>query len=190
MSKLMKAYYEASCKPALVMFVLALLALVYLNAVDGPYSIVRFKQLHAGLPLLDLLWNYSPNQVYEMLSGYGEQGRNDYIANLAVVDILLPILYGLGMGLLMACLIRRSVPQLFGLRHLSLLPLVAALADYGENITIAVMLQAYPDRIDTLAVTANIFTMTKTSVSLVSLGLIVLFTIIALITRLLSRSRN
>ena len=77
------------------LFVLALLVAVLVvfavHSEDFPGSVPNFERLSGGGALLDVKPSFSEEAIYQRLSGYGEQGRDNYAFRNITVDILLPL---------------------------------------------------------------------------------------------------
>ena len=78
-----------------IRFVLALLVAVFMvfavHSLDFPGSVPHFERLSGGGVLLDVKPSFSEEEIYQRLSGYGEQGRTNYASRNITVDILLPL---------------------------------------------------------------------------------------------------
>ena len=73
--------------------------------------------------------------------------------------------------------------------YLGVLPIIAGIADYFENIGIIVMLNSYPDITETIVNTTNIFSVIKsisTSVFFISLILILILVAIKFLKKSMS----
>jgi hypothetical protein len=78
-------------------------------------------------------------------------------------DVLNPILYSLGLALLISWLFARVLPVGSALRPLNLLPFSGGLADLLENLSIVLLLAMHPTQPAAIAWLATCFTMLKMS---------------------------
>ncbi|NEW07496.1 hypothetical protein GK047_15935 [Paenibacillus sp. SYP-B3998] len=179
MAKMSNRLYEwASWNKALLLFILALVCLIWLDTVNAPFTVLRFSEVAGGFPMIDLLWNYDVEHVGQLLTGYGEAGRNYYYYMLSVVDIPLPLMYGFGLSLMIAQVSKWALPAGRGGYRLHMLPLIAMLADYLENISILTLLLQYPHQQAWVAVAANLFTLVKTTLTSASFLLLIVLLVL------------
>lgn len=123
---------------------------------------------------LDVQFSYSPEKAYQLIGSYSEEGRQDYALIELTLDLFYPVLSALFFSLLTIYTFRRIFPLNSFWQKLPLLgPLVMAV-DYLENTGILVMLFSYPRRLDVVAQAANIFTVTKSALSVIELILMVI----------------
>lgn len=126
--------------------IILVLLVLYLGFSLGlfPYYQSQIDKL-AGEPLtaLDLRMQYSPEEVKDLMAQMGEEGRaiNRFISGR--IDMIYPLIYGLFLILLLvrlsSTLKYRRGPWLL------LVPILAMLFDYLENIQVLRMLRQYPD---------------------------------------------
>ncbi len=168
----------------LVAQLVSLRALVLLALLSALFPLVIFPAAGIGdrVPL-DLHLYYSPDQVREHLDTLGAEGRAAYLAMATGTDLLFPVVYALALSVALALCLRRLLAPDSRLRHLRLLPLLIVIADWGENLNLAVVLRAYPERSDTYAATASLFTSLKW-------GLLGLVACILLVTGVLAAIRQ
>lgn len=119
-------------------------------------------------PTLDSNFFYTSTGAYELFGKLQERGRNLYAWTEITVDIVFPIIYSLFLSLLIIYISQRSLIFKFP-QFLAILPFIAMLFDYAENILIAFMLFNYSDKYMGLATTASLFTKLKFSFLLMSL---------------------
>ena len=165
---------NARGKKVLLLFILAngvyLLMLMLTIPVTTAYS--------DGMKLLDMMpLGYSPDYINTLFENLGNTGRQVYMNLQIPVDMIYPFLFGISYCLLIAFLLGKLNKQNTPLFYVCLIPLVAGMADYLENIGILVMLHAYPNQTLTWMTLTNLFTILKslaTTLSFVSLLLILL----------------
>jgi len=110
---------------------------------------------------LDLMFSYSPEQVYTNLAQLGEVGRKTRILVSSTLDTAYPLVYSMLFAVLITLLTR-----FLGWTHkvwkwLALLPFVILAFDLSENLSINVMAFRYPERMAALAQAASLFTSLK-----------------------------
>jgi hypothetical protein len=143
----------------LMAFLLVLFLILFL--VVFPMVSAQLALFSGGLHMLDMETGYSPEQAYQMIAAYGEQGRALYITSALTADILYPLDYSLLFALLIVTTFLEAFPGGRMLRHLSLVPFATAVFDLLENAGIVAMLALYPQQIPFLARAASFFTTLK-----------------------------
>ena len=73
--------------------------------------------------MIDSLYNYAPDQVFQMISAYGEQGRSFYILTTLTADLLYPLDYSLLLSLLIIATYRQAFPGGRMVYSMSLFPI-------------------------------------------------------------------
>jgi hypothetical protein len=135
-----------------VLFAAATGAFLLENLLYFPLSVPYMKELAGGMPLLDMRPGYTPADAYHLFDVLGQTGRHAYFRLLWTIDLLLPALFG---TFLCAAMQRGRF------RAWRSIPLVAAVCDYAENMTITILLLRYPMQAPALALLASVFTVTK-----------------------------
>ena len=163
MNKLRKIISEnLTGKKVAFLFFLTNLVYAFMLFVTIPKTVAY----SGGMKLLDMMpQGYNSEYVNELFSKLGEEGRGVYLFNQIPVDMIYPFLFGITYSLLIA--------------YLCLVPLIAGIADYLENIGIITMLNDYPDLSITQISTTNFFTLIKSlSTTLFFLILIVIIIVV------------
>ena len=154
------------------LFILTNLIYAFMLMVTIPRTMVYSN----GMKLLDMMpAGYEYNYVNKLFSTLGENGRVTYLTNQIPVDMIYPLLFGVSYCLLMAYFLKKlnklHTPQIY----LCLLPIIAGVADYFENIGIITLLNSYPDFTETIVNTASMFSIMKSiSTSMFFITLIVI----------------
>ncbi|MDO5081735.1 hypothetical protein [Buchananella hordeovulneris] len=117
--------------------------------------------------------------LYEAL---GVEGRDYYQHIQLPVDMVYPALFMTSFGLLLAALTRYlGLPR--PARLISLIPVLAGLSDWGENVCTWLALRAYPEVSPTLPQLGSWFSLTKTVGVMLTFVLALSFGIWALVRR-------
>jgi len=135
-----------------------------------------------GMKLLDMLpTGYNRDYVNELFRTLGENGREIYLTNQLPVDMIYPLLFGLTYSLLLAYFLKKLNKLKSPFTYLCLLPIIAGIVDYLENIGIITMLNNYPDLTETTVNATNTFSVIKsTSTSIFFIAVIVIFIILGI----------
>ncbi|MFT5435533.1 MAG: hypothetical protein ACI840_000166 [Ulvibacter sp.] len=129
-----------------------------------------------GMKLLDMLPSgYNRDYVNLLFRTLGENGREIYLTNQLPVDMIYPLLFGLTYSLLLAYFLKKLNKLKSPFTYLCLLPIIAGISDYLENIGIITMLNSYPDLTETTVNATNTFSIIKsTSTSIFFITLIII----------------
>jgi hypothetical protein len=148
-----------------------------LAAVFVVYIAVTFPALQAApggdIESLDAQMFYTPEEAYATIGSYGE-ARGSWVWIYLTWDIINPILYTLIFGLLISWLIQRGFKPESRMQKLNLLPLGGGVSDLLENISIIMMLLAYPAQLTIVAWLSTVFTIGKMGFLLASVLLVLL----------------
>ncbi len=69
-----------------------LVLLLFFNFGLFPFLTIQFGPGH-DLPILDLMFGFSPEQAYDTISAYGQTGRSGAIITTAIADSIYPLVY-------------------------------------------------------------------------------------------------
>lgn len=179
-------YRNIEGKKVLILFVLTNLVYGFMLLLSIP-KVMRFS---GGMKLFDLMpMGYSVDYAGSLLEKLGLEGRNAYLLNQIPVDFIYPFLFGLTYCLLIAYLLNR----LHGLKaenfYLCLLPVIAGVLDYMENLGIVNLLVAYPDLSDTSVHIAAFFTVMKSLLSTISFSVLIVILILLVIRKLFPKKK-
>jgi len=134
--------------------------------------------------VIDTQQSYTHEKLMLILAEMGEAGRASYLFGNAV-DMLYPFFYAsFFAGFLYRVRIRES------LRFLSVVPIMLAFIDWGENFQIRAMLHAYPEISAAQVETASLFSSVKHMLTLTMLGLFTVTCIFVFVRWLRARGDN
>jgi len=175
-----------SGKKVLVLFILTNVVYTFMLTVTIP----KTMEFSNGMKLLDMMpTGYDLNYVSELFSSLGENGRLTYLTNQIPVDMIYPLLFGLSYCLLLGYFLKKLNKLNSPYIYLCLIPIIAGIADYLENIGIIIMLKNYPDLKEITVHATNIFSVIKSiSTSIFFIALIVV--LIALGIKVLNRKTS
>ncbi|MGB5608272.1 hypothetical protein [Eudoraea sp.] len=177
MNKLRKIISEnLTGKKVAFLFFLTNLVYAFMLFVTIPKTVAY----SSGMKLLDMMpQGYNSEYVNELFSKLGEEGREVYLYNQIPIDMIYPFLFGITYSLLIAYFLNKLDKLNTPFFYLCLVPLIAGIADYLENLGIITMLNDYPDLSITQISTTNIFTLIKSlSTTLFFLILIVIIIVV------------
>lgn len=175
----------SSPKPLLL---LALFFIIMYMLISGqPFGAAEFSERFCGLTPLDLQGSYTTEEVCTYMEKLGEAGRIFYAKMLLMLDFAFPLSYTLFWSAGFAFLLGRFLPCNSKLMYISLLPFVAGLADWMENLLILSMLFSYPKIVNIVVTLAGVMTSIKDLFMWISLLLLV-FGLLLYLIRLVAKS--
>jgi hypothetical protein len=130
------------------------------NAMVFPLSVPYLHRL-TGTYYLDACAFCSSAQIYGMLDTLGPIGRVLELRMLSTIDVVIPVLSGVFGALTIAFFTKSWRGGLRG--ALVLVPVLAMMLDYSENVLIAVVTSRYPARLEGLASVLGFVTGLKVS---------------------------
>lgn len=175
MHRYLQTFIDTISRPGIFLPMLAAFALLFgwMMVPALPYSAADFAVQTNDGPSLDMMIGYSPEKAYEVLDGYGADGRAYYVRKLAVNDTVFPIAYSLLFAATLALLLERLTSSDSRLRYLAFLPLAGGVCDLIENVGILSMLLSYPARLEWIAASTSLITAVKLSINMTVMALIV-----------------
>ena len=135
------------------------------------------------------LW-YFPEDLYAAAEAWGRDGRAAYVHARVTFDVIWPMVYGTLLLTTLAWVWARGTAAGSRWRGVALLPVVAVMLDYAENICTATVMARYPARTPVLAELAPLFTAGKWLTLSASFMLLGIGVIIALTGRQLPMIRH
>ena len=160
-----------SGKKVLGLFIITNLVYAFMLMVTIP----KTMEFANGMKLLDMMpTGYDFNYVNKLFSTLGDIGRETYLTSQIPVDMIYPLLFGISYCLVMAYFLKKINKLKTPFIYLCLLPIIAGIADYSENIGIITMLNSYPDFTETTVNITSMFSVIKSiSTSIFFISLIV-----------------
>ena len=175
MKKLSLWFYQTStgwvALAGLVIFILFTALVLPRQAAQSPGEDV-------GTP--DLSFFYTPQDLYEMAEAYGEAGRAEYIRVRFTFDVIWPLVYTFFLVTSISWLYARAFASGSRWRWANLAPVMAALLDFGENLSTSWVMFRYPTTAPVVAALAPFFTASKWMLVSGSLVLLVMGIVAAL----------
>ena len=135
---------------------------VYLTMLS--YSIPAVSAYSPELPIFDLSpLGYSFNDANELLDTLGTEGRNVYLSTQLPLDFIYPGLFSITYSLMLVWLFAKTFNANSKVHYLALVPFLAGIFDYVENVFIIKMISSFPDLQVTTVKAASTFTILKSS---------------------------
>jgi hypothetical protein len=104
---------------------------------------------------------YSPQALYRMAEAYGEEGRRAYVRARFTFDLVWPLVYTFFLVTTTGWAFRRGFPPDSRWQRTNLVPLLAALFDYLENVSTSFVMLRYPAQTPVVDLLAPVFTLFK-----------------------------
>ncbi|MCL2697704.1 MAG: hypothetical protein FWE74_06455 [Oscillospiraceae bacterium] len=161
------------------------------------YTVINFSgigvtgllKITDGANILDFEFGYSEEEAYDMLTALGEEGREFYLTKIIPLDFPFPVTYMLFYAGWIALLLKH-ITQSKRFKYLLLIPVLAALSDWIENIGIIAMLRSYPDLPPWAAATASFAGMIKFSLTALSIAVIIVLLFVFIYKKSKQRSKQ
>lgn len=166
---------------AKIRLIVIFLALLVLKFMSLPY-LENLLHIKENTVSIDKPYFYTPNEIYGILTGWGDKGRSSQFIIHITWDLLLPIIYFFFLGFLISWLTKRGFNRNSKFQRLNLVSLVAVV-DLLENISLFILIIIYPAK-------SNLFGWAKTGLTLVKYYLFGPAILFALITSLLFALKN
>ena len=162
-------------KTWIVLSFLIVLILFILLVLPGSTRINTADKISPDIP--DLSFWYSPDHLYSIAESYGINGRKEYVIMHAGFDLIWPVVYVGFLALSLSWVFGR-VSKIF--LKLNLIPVIAGIFDYLENILTSIVMLRYPEHSRGIDLLAPVTTMLKwiliyLSAACLFTGLLVLF---------------
>jgi hypothetical protein len=141
------------------------------HALDFPGSVPHFHKVSGGGVLLDVRPSFSEEEIYQRLTAYGEQGRNEYALRNVTIDVLLPLAVLPALFFLMLRALKGASPARLTKLVLYSFAFVYVVFDLAENGVVLALLANYPERMHWLAALLPYITIVKRSASLLAIGM-------------------
>lgn len=153
---------NASGRLVLVLFLITMA--IYLTMIF--YSIPSVVSFAPELVLFDMSpTGYSYQNAMELLGVLGPEGRSVYLTMQLPLDFIYPGLFAISYSLLLVWLMLKSLSHQSNMFYLAIVPILAGVCDYIENVFIIVMINSFPDLSSSIVETASLFTIMKSSIT-------------------------
>ena len=133
---------KATWKKVVLFTVLAVFFLILINY--SSIGVAGLLKITDGANILDFEFGYNQEEAYQMLTALGTDGRLFYLTTLLPLDVLFPFASMLFFAGWIALLIKYTSGK-YWYKYLLLIPILAMLFDWMENVGIIAMLISYPD---------------------------------------------
>lgn len=140
--------------------ILAVMIVLPFNALAFPLMSERLREVASGLSTLDVTFAYTGPQALDRVDALGAAGRIQYLLIEWTADLLYPLAYTFLFSVLIGLSLRilKTGPAW---QRWVYWPLIGMLVDYGENISVSLLMGAYPARPLALAWGAAAFSLLK-----------------------------
>ena len=139
------------------------------------YSIPAVTAFSPQLPIFDLSpFGYSFNYANELLDMLGSEGRNLYLSTQLPLDFIYPGLFSITYSLLLVWLFGKTLNENSKIYYFALVPFLAGIFDYIENIFIIKMINSFPDLQVITVKVASLFTILKSSFTVIFFMLLIM----------------
>ncbi len=169
MRKIYFRFIRYSSKKTVLLSLFAL-ELLFMYAFHGlfSFSVEKLQHLSGGYGIPDALFYYRFDTLQTLFSHYGEAGKKVYL-QLQVIDMIYPLIYSTLLAGLLYLQFSKS-----RLTWVIIIPHIAALFDYAENLSLRFNLIRFPSLDPAVADASGIFTCLKWSLVYLSILLLLI----------------
>ncbi len=171
---------KITTKKALVFTALFAAAFFLIN--NSGIGVAGLLKITNGANILDFEFGYSSAQANSIVTALGEQGRLFYLTKIIPIDFAFPVTYMLCYAGWIARLAKNVLPVKRA-KRLLILPLLAMLFDWLENIGIIFILTQFPSMPDGAVALASTAGMIKFAFTLCSMVTIITLLMVSLLRR-------
>lgn len=164
-----------------------LFAALYILINFTAVGVAGLLQLTGGANILDFEFGYTTDKALAMLTALGEQGRVFYLTKIIPIDFPFPLSYMLFYASWIALLAKRIAPR-GRIKYLLMVPFLATVFDWIENIGIISMLNNYPSLPGWAVVTASAAGILKTICTIASI-MAIAFLFVAILVKRAQKNR-
>lgn len=164
-----------------------LLGIMYYIINFSAIGVSRLTEITDGQGILDMeMGGYSVEEAYDAFDRLGEDGRAFNLKYIIPLDILFPITYGLFGFVTLTWLASRLFNRLKYPWLIGLIGWVGTAFDFLENWSIYRLLIHYPERLESVARMANIWTLLKA----ISVGISMVLILIGVLAIIIKRFKS
>ena len=175
-----------SGKKVLGLFILTNVVYTFMVTVTIP----KTMEFSNGMKLLDMMpTGYNLNYVSELFTSLGENGRLTYLSNQIPIDMIYPLLFGISYCLLLGYFLNKLNKLNSPYIYMCVIPIIAGIADYLENIGIITMLKNYPELTEVAVKTTSSFSLIK-SISTSTFFIVLIVMLIILGIKFMKRNKT
>ena len=139
----------------------ALVVFLLFTALVLPGQAGQAAQATGGAGSPDTSFFYTPDDLYRMAEAYGEVGRQAYIRARFTFDLIWPLVYTLFLATAISWTFGRAFAPDSRWQRANLVPLLAAILDYAENLSTSLVMLRYPAQTAVVDLLAPVFTALK-----------------------------
>ena len=126
-------------------------------------TLTQLTELTGGIGILDFDRGYSIERVNEVFSSYGTNGMALYM-RIQFLDLFNPAIYSLFLASIVYLLWQNRQ-----IAWVSIMPLLAGLLDYFENLTLFILARSFPDLSESLVSISSALSIVKNIVLFVAI---------------------
>jgi hypothetical protein len=141
----------------------ALLIFLLFSALVLPQQATKAEQETGSTESPDTSFVYSRDDLYQIAESYGEQGRQAYVTARFTFDLIWPLVYSLFLATAISWVFGKAFAPDSRWQRANLVPLLAALFDYLENLSTSLVMLRYPNQTAVVDLLAPAFTLLKWS---------------------------
>lgn len=181
----MRNLFSGPIKGRGILFLFIITTTVYLIMLL--VTIPKLMTFSNGEPIMDMMpGGYAAPYVADLLQSLGDEGRSYYLTKQLPLDFAYPGLFAITYSLIFIYFLRQINRHDTWWRLIALLPVIAGLADYLENISIISMINQFPNVSTTLVKFSSMVSIVKASATTIYF----LFLVVLLVTVAIIKARH
>ena len=149
------------------------------------YVVPQFINYSGGPSILDATIHYSPEYADNLLCKIGAEGREFYKNEILIFDFVFPCVVFMFFSSFYLFLLKK-IESSFDI--VLLIPLIALVTDFTENILILITIAGFPDTNPVIIRTASVFTIMKSIAALMIIAVIPVLLVTLLVKKI--RKKN
>jgi len=146
---------------AFIAFLILVFLFIITHIVKFPGSVGYLKEITGGQKTLDLQASFSSAETYQRLEAFGEVGRQMYIRTMLTVDLIFPLSMFIFLFLFSKYTLRKVALKNVPGRSLQALAIGYLTFDFLENVSIFILLNSFPNRLEFLGSYIGYLTVAK-----------------------------
>ena len=145
----------------MIAFIFVLFLFIITHVIKFPGSVGYLKEITHGQKTLDLQASFSSAETYQRLEAFGEIGRQMYMQTMLTVDLIFPLSMFMFLFLFSKYTLQKvAMKRVLG-KGLQALSIAYLIFDFLENVSIFILLNSFPNRLQFLSSYIGYLTVAK-----------------------------
>ena len=133
---------------AFIAFLILLFLFVITHIIKFPGSVGYLKEITHGQKTLDMQASFASAETYQRLEAFGEVGRRMYMQTMLTVDLIFPLSMFIFLFLFSKYALQKVAMKRVFSKSLQALAIGYLTFDFLENVSIFILLNSFPNRLE------------------------------------------